>query len=153
MNWSYIRPGLVILAALLAVGGMSISTFVAITSNEKSAWQAVKPTKEAEKIITGHLNLGEFLSWQQAIDSATYRQISDRYRVYRFISPQTCGNWGCLHVIADKHLQQTKAYHLKVAESPQDESNLVIDQKGCVSAIQANSQGIVERYPLCLNPT
>jgi hypothetical protein len=139
--------------ALLTCLGLSAYAITAITSNKKMAWQAVKPTKEAEKIITGHLNLGEFLSWQQAIDSATYRQISDRYRVYRFISPQTCGNWGCLHVISDNYLQQTKAYHLKVSNSLQDTSNLSIDQKGCVSTTQANSDGIVERYPLCLNPS
>jgi hypothetical protein len=149
MKWPH-KIALAILPTMIFL--ISAYAFTSLTSNKKSLWQAVKPSPETEKIITGHLTLGAFLSWEQAIDSATYRQISDRYRVYRFNSPQTCGSWGCLHVISDNYLQQTKAYHLKIPAPAQEASSLGIDEKDCILLTQANSDGTVGKYSLCLNP-
>jgi hypothetical protein len=145
------RKGLIVgaVVACISLAAVSVNSLII---NKQTAWKALKLTKEAGEIITGHLQLGEFLSLQQALDSGTYREISDRYRVYRFISPQTCGTWGCLNVIFDSHLQKSKAYHLKTSNSLQDTSNLSIDKTGCVSFKQTNTDGIIERYPLCLNP-
>jgi hypothetical protein len=145
------RKGLLVAAGITC---MSLLTWSAhsLFVNKQTAWKALKLNKEAGEIITGHLQIGDFLSLQQALDSGTYREISDRYRVYRFISPQTCGTWGCLNVIFDSHLQKSKAYHLKTSNSLQDTSNLLIDKTGCVSFKQTNTDGIIERYPLCLNP-
>jgi hypothetical protein len=126
MKWPY-KAGLGI--STLLILGISTYAITSLTSNKKSVWLATKLSPDTEKIIAGHLTLGGYLSLQQAIDSGSYRQISSRYRIYRFVSPQTCGNWGCLHVISDNYLQQTKAYHFKIPALAQEASNLGVDGK------------------------
>lgn len=144
-------------AKLLIIVGVAISALltatyasVSLMSNKPSVWQRAKQTPETLALIDRHLNLNSEFTAQKAIDAATFQSFGQRHIVYRFISPQTCGNWGCLHVVIDNYLQQTKAYHLKNPPPPGDQSYLSIDQNNCVSATQSTRHQVMENYSLCL---
>ena len=144
-------------AKLLLIAGVTMSAlltagyaWVSLMSNKPSVWQQVQQTPEALAVISQHLNLNSQFTAQKAIDSATFQSFGASHRVYRFIAPQTCGSWGCLHVVVDNYLQQTKAYHLKNPPPPGDRSYLSIDQNNCVLATQVSRQQVMENYSLCL---
>lgn len=144
-----LRPQLLLVAGF-GVVMFAVATYATTTllQPKVSAWQLVKNNPEAKSVVTQNLNLSKAFTYQQSIDAATVQFLTPRHTVYRFKSKETCGRWGCLHVVIDNLLQRQKAFHLRIPES-QEESYLFIEND-CATAVQTNPSRLTEKYPLCL---
>jgi hypothetical protein len=136
----------VILSGLIVPLG--IIAYVTSLANQQ-AWKPAAPTPEFEELVASHLNIGPSFTAEQALASASYRQIGDRFRIYQFDAPQTCGDWGCLNIVFDAHLQASKAFHLKESTSP--DSDLSIGENGCLAVTRSTKNGLPQKFPLCLS--
>jgi hypothetical protein len=143
---SFITWSAVIVSGLIVPVG--IITFV--VNGSRQAWLPASPNPEFKELVAAHLNIGQSFTFDQTLASASYRQVSDRFRVYRFDAPQTCGYLGCLNVVVDSHAQATKAFHLKPLDSP-NADDLSIGENGCVAAIRSIRNELPEKFSLCLS--
>jgi hypothetical protein len=126
-----------------------VSIIAFVTHGSRQTWQPASPNSEFKELVAAHLNIGSSFTFDQAISSASYRQVSDRFRIYRFEAPQTCGDWGCLNVVVDNNVQATKAFHLKPLDFPNSD-DLSIGENGCLAATRSTKNGLPERFSLCL---
>jgi hypothetical protein len=140
---------------LFLFSGFGVAVFItatyastALLKPKVSVWQLAKNNLEVQKVVKENLNLSKTFTYQQSIDAATVQFLTPRHTVYRFKSKETCGRWGCLHVVIDNLLQRQKAFHLRIPES-EEESYLFIEND-CATAVQTNPSRLTEKYPLCL---
>lgn len=145
-----LRPQLFLVVGF-GVAMFTVATYASTTllKPKVSAWQLVKSNPEIKSVVTQNLNLSRSFTYQQSIDAATAQVLSPRHKVYRFKSKETCGWWGCLHVVIDNLLQRQKAFHLRIPDPLQEESYLFIEND-CATAVQTNPSRLIEKYPLCL---
>jgi hypothetical protein len=148
-----------ILAALLAIGGIFLTTQIATWVKGKfhapvkglySMATDIKSTQEIEQIINRSVYTSKSFVASQIAKKILAAQIESggtTFTIYRFNFPQTCGKAGCLHVVVDERDKYTTS--LQLIDLPDKSFPFsTLKKRGCFSVRQPVNNSI-DDYEIC----
>jgi hypothetical protein len=147
------------LAALLAIGGIFLTTQVANWVKGKfhnpvrgqyAMATDISSTQEIERVVDRSVYTSKSFVASQVAKKILAAQIESggtTFTIYRFNFPQTCGKAGCLHVVVDERDKHTVS--LQLIDLPDKSFPFAaINKNGCFNVRQLVNNKI-DDYEIC----